>query len=56
MDKKRTPNQAMADTMAAWQMPDAEADRMERIRKLERERIADRVNRKIDQLKAEGKR
>jgi len=23
---KRTPNQAMADTMAAWQLPDAEAE------------------------------
>lgn len=25
---KRTPNQAMADTMAAWQLPDAEAERV----------------------------
>lgn len=30
MDKKRTPNQAWKDAMAAWQMPDAEAKRMQR--------------------------
>jgi len=26
----RTPNQAMADTMASWQLPDAEAERVDK--------------------------
>ena len=34
MDKKRTPNQAWADMMAAWQLPDAEADRQKRWREM----------------------
>ena len=34
MDKKRAPNQAWADMMAAWQLPDVEQKRMRRVEQI----------------------
>ena len=52
---KRTPNQAMADTMAAWRLPDAEAERVDKAyRKFYEEQKRKQYDNKTDQLNSGG--
>ena len=52
---KRTPNQAMADTMAYWKLPDAEAKRVDKAyQEFYGEQKRKRDNNKTDRINTEG--